>query len=293
METLELASYAKVNLTLEVFGKRADGYHDIDSVVQVIDLSDSLCISKAEPGVIDVEADVLQVPSGPENSVYRACEVFFQATGIRGGVKCRIGKRIPMQAGLGGGSGNAAAALIALNRLYDTRLTDSELVRLGASIGSDVPLFIVGGTARMRGRGEIVEPLPDAPQLHFVIVKPEVNVSTAWAYAELDKQPERRSTRASDEAERAIRRRDRNALIRSLWNDFDPVVATAIPEVQDAQRALEKIGAEKAMLCGSGSAVFGVFESEKSAELAAAQLQNRYADVFSATNVATEQLRRS
>lgn len=291
MKTLELASYAKINLTLEVLGKRLDGYHEIDSVVQMIDLSDSLCISKEEAGVIDIEVDKPQVPSGSENSVYRACEVFFRAVGISGGAKCRIAKRIPIQAGLGGGSGNAAATLIALNKLYETGLTESELVGLGASIGSDVPLFIVGGTVRMCGRGELVEPLPGAPQLHFVIVKPEVNVSTAWAYAELDKQPEHCPARAGDEAERAIRLGDRNALIRCLWNDFDPIVGAAIPEVRNARCALEEVGAKKSMLCGSGSAVFGVFESAEPAKFAATQLRSRYVEVFSATNVAAERLR--
>jgi 4-diphosphocytidyl-2-C-methyl-D-erythritol kinase len=291
MKILELASYAKINLTLEVFDKRLDGYHEIDSIVQVIDLSDKLYISKEEAGVIDIEVDKPQVPSGPENSVYRACEVFFQAVGISGGAKCRIAKRIPTQAGLGGGSGNAAAALIALNKLYETGLTESELVGLGARVGSDVPLFIVGGTVRMRGRGELVESLPDAPQLHFVIVKPEVDVSTAWAYAELDRQPKRRPVGASDKAERAIRLGDRNSLIRYLWNDFDSVVGDAIPEVRNARCALEEVGAEKSMLCGSGSAVFGVFESAESAKSAATQLRDRYAEVFSATNVAAERLR--
>jgi len=291
MKILELASYAKINLTLEVFDKRPDGYHEIDSIVQVIDLSDRLYISKEEAGVIDIEVDKPQVPSGPENSVYRACEVFFQAVGISGGAKCRIAKRIPTQAGLGGGSGNAAAALIALNKLYETGLTESELVGLGARIGSDVPLFIVGGTVRVRGRGELVESLPDAPQLHFVIAKPEVDVSTAWAYAELDRQPERRPAGTSDKAERAIRLGDRNSLIRYLWNDFDPVVDAAIPEVRNARCALEEVGAEKSMLCGSGSAVFGVFESAESAKSAATQLRDRYAEVFSATNVAAERLR--
>jgi len=291
MKILELASYAKINLTLEVFDKRLDGYHEIDSIVQVIDLSDRLYISKEEPGVIDIEVDKPQVPSGPENSVYRACEVFFQAVGISGGAKCRIAKRIPTQAGLGGGSGNAAAALIALNKLYETGLTESELVELGSRIGSDVPLFIVGGTVRMRGRGELVESLPDAPKLHFVIVKPEVDVSTAWAYAELDRQPERCPAGASYKAESAIRLGDRNALIRSLWNDFDPVVSTAIPEVRNARCTLEEVGAEKSMLCGSGSAVFGVFESAESANSAATQLRNCYVEVFSATNVAAERPR--
>ncbi len=293
METLELASYAKINLTLEVLGKRPDGYHNIDSVVQVIDLSDSLYISKAEPGMIDVKVDLPEVPSGPKNSVYRACEVFFRAVGISGGAKCQITKRIPIQAGLGGGSGNAATALIALNRLYGTALNESKLVELGAIVGSDVPLFIVDGTVRMRGRGEIVEALPDAPQLYFVIVKPKANVLTAWAYSELDKQPKHRSVGASTIAERAIRRGDRNALIRCLYNDFEPVVAAAISEVRFIQCALEEVGAERAMLCGSGSAVFGVFESAESAEFAATQLRSRYGDVFSATNVSTKRLRSS
>ncbi len=265
MSTLELASYAKINLTLEVSGKRPDGYHDLDSVAQVIDLADTLSISRADAGLIEVEADAPGVPSGPQNLVYRACEAFLEATGIRAGARFTLRKRIPAQAGLGGGSSNAAAAVIGLNRLYGAGLAEDDLARIVARVGSDAPLFIYGGTVRMRGRGELVEPLPDAPGLHLLVVKPDVGVSTAWAYSELDRLGGRPPVGASDRAEAAVRRGDISALLSSLHNDFDAVVAQAYTEVAEAERMLCETGAQRVMLCGSGSAVFGVFESREAA----------------------------
>lgn len=288
MKSIKLHSYAKVNLTLEVSAKREDGYHDIDSVVQIIDINDELNISRADTGVIEVITDTAGVPSGRYNLVYRAFEAFIDAVGIRGGVKCDLRKNIPPQAGLGGGSGDAAAAIVGLNQLYECGLSAERLAEIGAKIGSDVPLFIYGGTVRMRGRGELVEPLPDAPELHLVVLKPDVGVSTAWAYLELDKSAARTISVTSDNMEGAVHAHDRDTLIRSLSNDFDPVVSDAVIEVREAKKALIECGAEAAMLAGSGSAVFGIFGSKYNAESAAVKLSESFKEVF-----VTRTLRRS
>ena len=187
MDKVKLLSRAKVNLSLDVSRLRPDGYHDIDSVAQVIDISDEIEVSKADAGTIEVLVEGGDAPSGKENLIYRACEVFFAETGTRGGARFVLRKRIPVQAGLGGGSGNAAAAIAGLNRLYEGGLTRDEMAALASKVGSDAALFIFGGTVRMSGRGERLKLLPDAPKMHLVVVKPSVGVSTAWAYAELDK----------------------------------------------------------------------------------------------------------
>ncbi|MHB9036286.1 MAG: 4-(cytidine 5'-diphospho)-2-C-methyl-D-erythritol kinase [Armatimonadota bacterium] len=280
MNRIEMVSYAKVNLTLEISAKRSDGYHEIDSVVQTIDITDDLVMTRAEPGVIGVGTDTAGVPEGRGNIVYRACEAFFARMGIQGGVECFLRKRIPMQAGLGGGSGNAAAAVAGLNRLFECGLTPAELAEVAAQVGSDSPLFVYGGTVRMRGRGELVDQLPDAPTLHIVVVKPDVGVSTKWAYGELDRSSVRERRGASDEAERAVRDGNREALISSLWNDFDPIVCGAFADIERAKGLLMTYGAERAMLSGSGSAVFGVFGSYDQARQATLNLCGEFSHVF-------------
>lgn len=279
MKTTNLRSYAKINLTLDVSRRRPDGYHDIDSVAQVIDLYDELEVSRADDGDISIRVDGGEAPADRTNLVCRAAEVFFTHTGVGGGARFVLRKQIPARAGLGGGSGNAAAALAGLNRLYECGLSRGDVCALASRVGSDAALFVVGGTVRMRGRGEIVEPLPDAPRLELVVIKPPVGVSTAWAYAELDKR-ERLSTGASDAAEAAVRAGDRAALIACLSNDFDPVMCALVPEIESAKRALLDVGALAAMLCGSGSAVFGVFGSQDAANQAASALSGAYPCVF-------------
>jgi 4-diphosphocytidyl-2-C-methyl-D-erythritol kinase len=273
MGKIELASYAKINLTLEVSALRSDGYHDLDSIVQSIDLADELTIVQAPPGVIEANTHAAGVPSGPENLVYRACKVFFEITGIRGGARCTIKKHIPAQAGMGGGSGNAAAAIIGLDRLYQTGMDEAPLVSLAARVGSDVPLFICSGTVRMRGRGDMVVGLPDAPAFYIVAIKPKRGISTAWAYSELDKRGGLAASGASDVAEAAIRQGDRAGLVAAMMNDFDPIVAAAFPEIAAAKAFLMDLGAGAALLCGSGSAVFGVFDTRDEADAAAARVR--------------------
>lgn len=275
-----LHSYAKVNLTLEVSRLRPDGFHDIDSIVQIIDLTDELVVERADESVIEVLTVHGDAPSGKDNTVYRACEAFFDATGVRGGARCSLAKSIPSQAGLGGGSGNAAAAIAGLSRLYGCSLSAGDMAAMAARVGSDAALFVYGGTVRMRGRGEHVEPLPDVPELHLVVVKPRIGVSTAWAYAELDKVDREGAEGRSEAAERAIRAGDRAALVRGLMNDFDPVVSVSFAEIDRAKRMLCDAGAEGAMLCGSGSSVFGVFRSSEDARSVADGLDGEFAHIL-------------
>lgn len=280
MDRIKLESYAKVNLTLEVSDKRPDGFHDIDSVVQVIDITDEIYIERADAEVIELDVDVEHVPSDKDNIIYKACKAFFCKSGINGGARVRLVKRIPVQAGLGGGSGNAATVIAGLNLIYECGYSAEELAEIAATVGSDSPLFIYGGTVRMRGRGEIVDPLPDAPGLWMVIIKPDVGVSTAWAYGELDKKVDRETRAASNCAARSVRAGFRSGLLACMWNDFDPVVCGAFDEIRHAKDMLLSLGAEAALLAGSGSAVFGVFPDQPSAQKAADTVKNRFREVF-------------
>lgn len=280
MAVITIRSYAKVNLTLEVGKMRADGFHDIDSVVQVIDLSDELSIRPAGPGVIDVSVVEGTAPEGPANLIHRACEIFLRAVGVRGGARIALRKRIPLQAGLGGGSSNAAAAIAGLNRLYGCGLSAEEMAGMAAQVGSDAPLFLYGGAVRIRGRGDVTVLLPDAPRLGLAVVRPGVGVSTAWAYAELDRSPERGAGGASDRAEEAVLRGNRSALLESMHNDFDLVIPALVDEVKRARQALEQEHAERVLLAGSGSAVFGVYPSVESAAAAADRLSGRFAEAY-------------
>lgn len=279
MDKVKLLSRAKVNFTLDVSRLRPDGYHNIDSIAQVIDISDEIEVSKADAGIIEVLVEGGDAPSGKENLVYRACEVFLSETGTRGGARFLLRKRIPMQAGLGGGSGNAAAAIAGLNRLYECGLASDEMAALASKVGSDAALFIYGGTVRMSGRGEELKLLPDAPKMYLVVVKPGVGVSTAWAYSELDKH-KRVQGNSSALVEVAIRSGDRAALVGGLANDFDSVVAGLLPEIREAKRRLAEVGAETVLLAGSGSALFGVFGSMQAAQAGARSLASEFAQVF-------------
>lgn len=280
MKKIDIISYAKVNLTLEVSNIRPDGYHDIDSIVQIINIEDELSISKADAGSIDVITNAKGIPSGRENIVYKAAEAFFCGTGIKSGAVFRLNKKIPSQAGLGGGSGNAAAAIMGLNQLYDAGLSSNEMAVIASSVGSDAPLFVYGGTVRMQGRGELIKKLSDAPEMHIVVVKPDVGVSTGWAYSEMDRHTGRERRIVSDNVECGIESNDRKSVVSGLWNDFDPVISDALPVVKNIKDSLMDLGAENAMLSGSGSAVFGIFESNYKAELAASHLRSSFKHVY-------------
>ncbi len=280
MSKITLYSHAKINLSLDVSAIREDGFHDIESVVQVIDVTDELELSKNDSGAIEVLVERGDAPSGPDNLVHKACEAFFATTGIKAGVQVRLWKYIPAQAGLGGGSGNAAAAVAGLNQVYDCGLSASQLAEIASKVGSDTALFIYGGTTCISGRGEFVEPLPDAPELHLVILKPAVGVSTKWAYAEMDRDSQRRKGNSTSRVKKAILDADYDAVFAALSNDFDAVVSRHFAEINEAKSLLKNTGAKVSLLCGSGSAVYGVFDSHGAAESARQELKSKYESGF-------------
>lgn len=271
-KTAVVRSYAKVNLSLDVLGKRPDGYHAIESVMQTISLHDTLTLTLGKPG-IRVTCDMPRIPTDESNLAHKAAALFFARVGIEPALDIHIEKRIPPEAGLGGGSSNAAAVLRALGCDCLLFTDHCSLSDLAAMVGSDVPFFLVGGTALVRGRGEIVEILPDLKPWWLVIVKPPFGVSTAWAYQRLDEMnPPGKQMTTSERIRKCIEEEGCRELPRLLSNDLDLPVIERHPKIGYLKEALIEAGASASLMCGSGSAVFGLFESEESAREASGRL---------------------
>ena len=264
--SVRIPAFAKVNLCLHVMGRRPDGYHELRTIFQTISLADTLELSRTdEPGVI-LETDDASLPNGPENLVYRAINAISFEIGFRGGVYARLQKRIPVARGLGGGSSDAAAALIGMLRLAKKKLPLARLIEIAAGLGADVPFFLFGGRALAVNRGDEIYPLDDAPKRTIVVVSPKgIGVSTKEAYQWVSAELTNR--------EKAPNIWGFCALCWSrqegLSNDFEGPVFSRHPRLGEIRAGLLKRGAADAALAGSGSAVFGVFRNPARARRAA------------------------
>lgn len=270
-------AYAKVNLTLAVGEKRPDGYHEVVSVMQRVSLHDTLTAEQTREGITLTCSDPA-LPSGEENLAHRAASLFFRETGIAGGAALTLEKRIPSQAGLGGGSSDAASALLALRRLYAPALPDTELETMAAALGSDVPFFIRGGTQLATGRGEVLSPLPPLTDGWFVIVKPTESFSTPAMYRRLDNLPPA-CTPPLPPLQGGL-----PALAAGLFNRFEAAIPAG-SAVWDIKARLAAYGALASLLSGSGSAVFGLFDTETAARAAVEALRPAWPEIFLARPV--------
>ncbi len=270
--SITVSAPAKLNLSLDVIGRRDDGYHLLRTVMQTVDWCDTVTVDFTTDGEICLHCGG-GIPADESNTAYRAAVLFREYTGRREGYDIRVEKRIPSQAGMAGGSADAAAVLRALNTLTGAGLTDDELIVLGSKIGADVPFCVMGGTALATGIGTELEPLPPLPPCWFVAVKPEGGVSTPEAYRLLDSAPYLAHPDVDAQCE-AIRRGDLSAVIGTMGNSFEEPLA--LPHTADIVRRLRVCGAAHAMLTGSGSVVFGIFTDGDVAERAAAELKTTY-----------------
>lgn len=280
MTTLKESAYAKINLTLDVLGIRPDGYHDLKSVMQTVHFSDDveIDIDTGKPWCLKCDAE--GVPLDERNLAWKAAKVFFEATCIEpNGIEIRIGKRIPCQAGLGGGSSDAAAVFRALNKHYGMPLTIQALADLSAKVGSDVPFCILGGTVMVEGRGEFVRKLPDMPDCTIVICKPEFPVSTPALYRKLDECVISRHP-DNDAMEDAILAGDLTSVAENVYNVFDPVVAAEHPEINHIKTVCANCGALAQQMSGSGSAVFAIFPDMQTGNTAYIALHETYPQTF-------------
>ncbi len=262
---------AKINLTLDVLGKRPDGYHELEMVMQSIELHDDLEFCPAGRDIsLTIEGSDLS--PGPDNLVYRAAELIRRQGRIRTGVQIRLVKAIPVAAGLGGGSADAAAALRALNEFWKTGLSLSELMSLGEQLGSDVPFCLVGGTALARGKGEQLSQLPACPRLGLVLVKPKFSVSTASVYSAYAPGPAVR--RPDNQAMiAAIRNSDISGIATNLANALESVTIRLHPEILEIKTKLLGAGALGVLMSGSGPTVFGLAENMEAARAVAGRYQ--------------------
>lgn len=259
-DKLVLSSRAKINLALDVLGKRPDGYHQVEMVMQTISLADTITLEKTAED-ISLFCTHPEVPLDEKNLAFRAAMLLKQVESYNGGVKIHIDKQIPVAAGLAGGSGNAAAVLVGLNRLWDLGLSSEHLMHIGASMGSDIPFCILGGTALARGRGEEVTPIKAVPELTLVLVKPQFGVSTAQVYGNFqqEKVTRRPDTRAMLAA---IEAGDRMDIIRLGANVLESVTLELYPQVAEIKARLTQAGAKGVLMSGSGPTVFGFVEDE-------------------------------
>ncbi|HTY37090.1 MAG TPA: 4-(cytidine 5'-diphospho)-2-C-methyl-D-erythritol kinase [Bacteroidota bacterium] len=269
---MKVRAYAKINLGLHVLGKRSDGYHSIETVFRLIDLYDELEVVGNDSGT-HFTSNRPELSEDRSNLCVRAAQLLRDLTGSHMGVEMRLTKRIPIGAGLGGGSSDAAATLKALTQLWSLDISNDELQTISQSLGSDVPFFFSGQTAYATGRGELLEnfvlPMPYA----IVVATPNIHVSTAWAYSSLRLGGKKERPNLKDVLTGKIR--DIEALRSTLVNDFEPTVFENFPEIRALKDELLSSHADLALMSGSGSSVFGLFSSVERARAAAAQLADR------------------
>ncbi|MBU4532947.1 MAG: 4-(cytidine 5'-diphospho)-2-C-methyl-D-erythritol kinase [Firmicutes bacterium] len=261
---LAVKAYAKINLTLSVGRKRLDGYHELESVMQQLALHDLLEFVISEED-ISLTTENTQVPAGSDNLIVRAAELLRRHTGCLWGARIHLTKNIPVAAGLGGGSADAAATLIGLNSLWGLGLSMDKLMEWGARLGSDVPFCLFGGTALARGRGEVLERLPEAPPMGVVLVKPAFSVSTAGAYRMFDDLPEPEAFDAQKMVE-GLRDGGIEQIAEALHNDLERATFTMHPELQLIKDDLWKAGASGILMAGSGPTIFGLAPSTDEAQ---------------------------
>ena len=278
-DTTEKA-FAKLNISLDVTGRRPDGYHDMCMVMQSVTLCDDVSVSLRQDGAVHAGTNLRYLPCDDRNIAVKAARAFFAAAGLKNaGADIGIRKRVPVCAGMGGGSADGAAVLRALNRLCGKPFTLPELEALGATLGSDIPFCVAGGTVLATGRGEILSPLPDFPDCRFVIAKPRFSVSTPVLFRKLDQNPIRCHPDTNGIVA-AIRAGDLSGACRRMYNVFEDALPPKPDDVAVLKTKLLDCGALGAMMTGTGSAVFGVFDSQRTAERARAVLAESCSEVF-------------
>lgn len=274
MDTIVLKARGKINLTLDVIGKRANGYHDLRMIMQTINLYDTITIKKTKTPGIRINNNLAWLPKDDKNITYKAAERFFKESNINGGVYIDIFKRIPVAAGLAGGSSDAAAVLVGLNKLYETHYSRKKLMEIGLEIGADVPFCILRGTVLAEGIGEVLTPLPSLPSMHIVLAKPNMSVSTASVYKAL-KLDEITVHPSTDEYVEAIKNQDIQYITNNMANVLEEVTIKMHPQIEEIKKEMLKHGALGSMMSGSGPTVFGIFPSKYKAALAAEYFKNK------------------
>lgn len=282
---MRLRALAKINLGLDILGKREDGYHEVRMIMQTIQMYDVLDMKRVKKSGISLSVNYPYIPNDERNLVYKAAKLLMDEFQIKEGVEIRLEKFIPVAAGMAGGSSDAAAALVGMNRLFKLGLSERDLMERAVNIGADVPYCVMRGTALAEGIGEKLTRITQVPECFVLIGKPGVNVSTKTAYESL--QLDKLSYRPDiDGMIEDIERGDLLAMTEKMGNVFEPGITEKYPVIGEIRKLMEEHGALKAMMSGSGPTVFGIFDDRKKMEAAAAALrESRLAKTVFATEV--------
>ena len=263
MNTLKMEAYAKINLGLDVVRRLENGYHEVKMVMQTVGIGDSITLTKIENG-ITVTTDSGEIPADENNLVYKVAKLLMETCGIKEGINIRLEKRIPVAAGMAGGSTDAAAVFKGMNTLFELGLSTEDMQKLAVKLGADIPYCIIGGTALAEGIGEKLTVLPDAPDCFLLVAKPDINVSTKYVYENLRLQELKKHPDIDGMVE-AIKAGDAEGVIARMDNVLQSVTEEKYPVISQLKEFMEDNGAKKALMSGSGPTVFGIFEKEEDA----------------------------
>ncbi|MFQ5730258.1 MAG: 4-(cytidine 5'-diphospho)-2-C-methyl-D-erythritol kinase [Waddliaceae bacterium] len=275
MQSIRVPSYAKINLGLLIHGRRRDGFHEIETILQQIDLRDEIEVSSDKSPEIRFSCNNPNLPADASNLCVRAAVLLKQKTGVTSGVTIRLNKTIPVGAGLGGGSSNAAATLLALNQLWGLNLEAGVLQKWSAELGSDVPFFIRGGAAIATGKGEILQPRKELAHLPILVVFPKLAISTQWAYGQLNLSLTKKKKNANLASFNDINF-NMVDFTKTLRNEFEEIIFAEFPVLRQIKKQMEESKALFSSLSGSGSALFAIFRHETEARMASTKFRNAY-----------------
>ncbi|MCI8365516.1 MAG: 4-(cytidine 5'-diphospho)-2-C-methyl-D-erythritol kinase [Eubacterium sp.] len=267
MDSLWINAPAKINLGLDVIRRREDGYHEVKMIMQSIRLFDRLTLAKSKNKGIHLTTNLGFLPVNEDNLVYKSARLLMDEFNIDTGVSIQLDKRIPVAAGMAGGSTDAASCLLAMNRLFDLKLSDQQLMERGVTLGADIPYCIMKGTALSEGIGEILSPLPDAPDCYVLIAKPGFHVSTKFVYTNL-KLDDKTEHPNIDHMIDCIQKNDLQDLCDSMANILETVTIPEHPEIADIKKTMLEQGALGSLMSGSGPTVFGIFDDLDKAKAA-------------------------
>ena len=272
MDKIKLKALGKINLGLDVLGRRPNGYHDVRMVMQTVYLYDQILLEKTDKEGISLETNLFYLPVNENNLAYRAAKMLIDEFAIKEGVHISLEKHIPVAAGMAGGSSNAAAVLYGMNRLFQLGLTDQELMDWGVQLGADVPYCIMRGTVLAEGIGEKLTPLPAMPKCHVLLAKPPISVSTQKVYEKLDAQEVTKHPDI-DGILLGLQTGDLKKITSSMGNVLENVTITEYPQIERIKDVMKEEGALNAMMSGSGPTVFGIYDDKMLARRAAARIR--------------------
>ncbi len=267
MDCIQLKAYGKINLSLDVTGKRQDGYHYVKMIMQTVGVYDQITIKKNNNQGISLKTNLGFLPSDKNNLAYKAARILMDEFNIENGISINLRKSIPVAAGMAGGSADAAAVLTGMNELFELGLPDEELMKRGVNLGADVPYCVMKGTALAEGIGEILTPLKPMPECFILIAKPHISVSTAFVYKNLKLESVKRHPDV-DKVVSMIDAGDISGIAKNMGNILETVTIPAYPVIDELKKLMKDNGALNAMMSGSGPTVFGIYDDKEKAEKA-------------------------